>query len=100
MRPRSISPCPPLLRRGRPWRIPDQPAAHVVVVELLAPEQPGEGLSLNEPLVVGGLRCGEGIVKLVGIRDPACEHPVEVSAKRALSVDLGRQTEAKHRLAA
>ena len=43
-----------------------EPALHVIVIALLAPEQPGEGLALNQARVFGESGAGALRVKFVG----------------------------------
>ena len=51
--PLAVAAAPALVRRRRAGRVAVEPALHVVVVELLAPEHPGERLAQHERLVVG-----------------------------------------------
>ena len=51
--PVRVAAVPALRRRRRPGRVAVQPALDVVVVELLGPDQPGERLPLDQPLVLG-----------------------------------------------
>ena len=55
-RQRALRPCEPGVRRPRLGRIAVQPARDVVVVELLAPQHPGEGLPHHQRLVGRGGR--------------------------------------------
>ena len=52
MRPLVVAAVPPLGRRRRLLGIAVEPSLHVVVVELLAPEHPGDGLPQHQPLIV------------------------------------------------
>ena len=49
--PGAVATGQPLRRRGRAGRVAGQPAGHVVVVELLAPDHPGHGLAQDGGLV-------------------------------------------------
>ena len=55
------------VRRRRRVGLALEPAQHVVVEELLAPEHPGERLAHHERLVVGGAGRREVVVELVGL---------------------------------
>jgi hypothetical protein len=63
------------------------------VIELLAPQQSGERLSLYESLVVRRLGCGERGIELVGVAHPEREHAIEFHAECANTVYVGRQTQ-------
>ena len=62
-----LRPVPALRGRRRAGRIAFQPLVDVVVVELLAPEQPGERLPLDAPRVVGHAVRAERAVERVGL---------------------------------
>ena len=64
--------------RRRLARVAVEPARDRVVVELLAPQHPGEGLAQHERLVVRGLGGRQLGVELVGLREPRRRHLVEV----------------------
>ena len=68
-----------------------QPTRYVVVVELLAPEHPGEGLAHHHRLV--GRRClrGQLAIELVGLFPAVGYDLVEGTAQRGRS--LGSTTE-------
>ena len=65
----ALRPAQPAGRR-RIGRISVEPLVHVVVIELLAPDQPGEGLSLDEALVGAQVLAAEVGVEVVGLGDP------------------------------
>ena len=71
-----------------------QPSLHVVVVELLAPEQPGERLPLHQPLVVRHLGRGERPVEVVRLGQAPREDRVERGTDRAGAALGGGQAEA------
>ena len=52
---------------GQSGLSPSSQTLHVEEVDLLGPEQPGERLALDQPLVVGGLRRVDRLVELVGL---------------------------------
>src|SRR5262245_34669446 len=56
-----------------------EPLLEIEVVVLLAPEHPGEGLAMDKPRVVAERARRDTSVELVGIRDTAGEHPVEIA---------------------
>ncbi len=77
-----IARTPPAL----PWRcrlvgIALEPAAYRVVVELFTPQQPGERLALDEPLVLAQVRCRDGVIELVGLTFAVGEHRVGVAGR-------------------
>ena len=78
----ALRPC----RRSRWWRrlgrVAVQPALHVVAVELLAPDHPGEGLAGHEPRVVVHVGRDHLAVELVRLRAALREHLVELGAER------------------
>ncbi len=73
-----------------------QPAVHVVLVVLLAPQQAGERLAHDERLVGREHRRDDGRVELVGLRAARGEHRVEVD----LAARLARQPHADLRAGA
>ena len=75
--------------RWRPaGRVAVEPLRDVVVVQLLAPDEPGEGLPLDERLVVVEGPVGERGVERVGLADPGRRRspppPARVASVRAL----------------
>jgi hypothetical protein len=79
--PLAVASGPAADRRRRPGGIAVEPAANVVVEELLAPQQPREGLPHDSPRVVGQMGGDDGGVELVGLALAAREHPVELAAQ-------------------
>ena len=71
----------PLARRRRTGGIAPQPPAHIVVIELLAPQQPREGLAHDIPTIRGKIRGDEGSVKLVRFLLSLRKDPVEAGIK-------------------
>jgi hypothetical protein len=64
-------------RRLRSDRVAVEPGGDVVVVELLGPHHPAEGLAHHHGLVVGGIGRGEVGVELVGFLLAGREHAGE-----------------------
>ena len=83
----------PLFGRRRLARVTVQPAADVVVVQLLAPEHPGEGLAHDHRLVGAGTSRGQLGVELVGLGLAQCEHLVEASAQRVRLISRSRRAQ-------
>ena len=75
--PAGVAAGEPALRRSWLGRIAVQPARHVVVVELLAPQHPGEGLPHHQRLVGRGGRGRQFGVELVGLGPAAGDDRVE-----------------------
>src|SRR5215469_13906202 len=69
--------CMPL-RRRRLTRIPFEPCVHVIVIELLAPDHPGESLPLHEARVFVRLVLLKAGVKLIGFTDTGASKIVEI----------------------
>jgi hypothetical protein len=69
--------------RRRLGRVAVQPARNVVVVELLAPEQPAERLAHHHGLIGGRAWRRQLGVELVRLASAQRDHPVEVGAERA-----------------
>ena len=59
-----------------------QPPVHVVLVVLLAPQQPGQRLAHHHRLVAGQRSRDHRRVELVGLVAPRFEHAIEVRAER------------------
>src|SRR3954466_4243651 len=68
---------------GRRWlaRISAEPAANVVRVDLLAPDEPGAGLAQDPHLVRRGARRRERAVELVRVGLPGAHDRVEGVAR-------------------
>jgi hypothetical protein len=69
------------LSRGRRFRLAGitvEPSRYVVVVELLAPQHPGEGLPHHHCFVRRGDRGSEAGIELVGLGPAGGEHLVEI----------------------
>ena len=69
-------------RRGRARRVACQPLLHLIVVKLLAPQQPGQGLPHHQPGVVREPGGNDGGVKLVRLVPALPEELDESPAKR------------------
>ena len=69
--PAGVAALEPRGRRARLGRVAVEPALDVVVVELLAPQHSGEGLTHHVRLVVGHAGRRQLGVELVGLRAPA-----------------------------
>ncbi len=80
--PPAVAPVGPAGRRRRLGRIAVQPAGDVVVVELLAPQHPGERLPHHHRLVGRRPRRGQLGVELVRLGPPLRHYPVELTAQR------------------
>src|SRR5215467_13746154 len=65
-------------RRRRLPRIPFKPETDVIVVELLAPDHPGESLPLHEPRVVVALVFLKERIILIGLAHAGLGHIVKV----------------------
>ena len=78
--PPGVAAVPPLRRRRRLARVAVEPAGHVVVVELLAPEHAGERLAHHRGFVGRCRGRGEFGVELVGLGAPLRHYPGEVRA--------------------
>ena len=85
--PPGVAAVEPGVRRPRLGRVAVQPARHVVVVELLAPQHPGEGLAHHQRLVGRRGRGRQLGVELVGLRPAPGEHLVEGRAQRRGRLD-------------
>ncbi len=75
--PIRIAPVPAFGRRRRLQRVPAQPVAHDVEVELFVPEHPGQRATLNRAFFVAGWKGIEGRIKVVGLRAAFGERRVE-----------------------
>ena len=71
---------------SRQSRVAVEPAGHVVVVELLAPQHAGECLTHHHRFVGGGARRGELGVELVGLGAPGRRDLFEIGSQRGLGV--------------
>ncbi len=100
VRPRVIAPGPALRRRRRKAGVAEQPLVHVVMVKLLTPEQPREGLALHEAFVVRDFGGRQGLVELVRFGATLGEQVVERRTERRRAADERRQPQANHLLAA
>ena len=80
--PPGVAPVQPLVRRRRLGRVAVQPAGHVVVEQLLAPQQPAERLPHHHPLISGRVLRRQLGVELVGLGLPLRHHLVEPGAER------------------
>ena len=60
-------------RRRWPGRITPQPCIYIIVVELLAPEQPGQRLSLYRALILC-FGCAHRTIKIVGFSNARGEY--------------------------
>jgi hypothetical protein len=81
--PPGVAPAAPARRGGWLGGVTIQPAADVVVVKLLAPQQPGEGLAHHHRLVGASRFGGEFGVELVGLGPALLDDLVEVAAERS-----------------
>ena len=82
----------PLSGRFGPGRVALQPPIGVVMVELLAPEEPGKRLPLDAPRVFGEIGRREFVVEFVGLLNPLLERRVEGLAREALVAVFVRQS--------
>ena len=80
-----VAPVPPRRWRRRLGGVPFKPTGHVVVIKLLAPQHPGEGLAHHQGLVSRGASRGQLAIELVGF-GPAGGHNLVEIAARALPV--------------
>ncbi len=81
-----------LLRRIRhPW-ITHEPAFQIVVVELFAPQQPSEGLSLNELRVLGQMCRSQVFIELIGFLNPLFKESIDVLLIKSSWIRFIRQT--------
>ena len=80
--PLGVAPAAPARRRRRLGRVTVEPAGHVVVVQLLAPQHPGEGLPHHHRLVRAGRLRGQLGVELVGLGPALVDDAVEAAAER------------------
>jgi hypothetical protein len=71
---------------------------HVVMIELLAPQQSGECLALHEPLVIRGLGIGQGPIESVRFGHAPVEQRVEAGPERRRTMHVVRQTQTDHTL--
>ncbi len=62
----------PRCRRRAAGIVAVEPVLHVEDIALLGPEQPGQGLALDPPLVFVGLRRVDRVVEVVGLGPPRC----------------------------
>src|SRR5260221_9654184 len=76
-------------RRWLPW-IAGQPLIHIVVVELLGPQQPGECLPLEQSIVVTERSRLNGRVVVVGLTLPLRKNSVEHSERIRLLDNAGQ----------
>ena len=81
--PSGVAPGVPGGRRRRHSRVAVEPAGHVVVVELLAPQHAGECLTHHHRFVSGGAGRGELGVELVGLGPPGRHDLFEIGSQRA-----------------
>ena len=65
--PVAVATGPARVRRARLARIAFEPPSHVIAVELLAPQQPGERLTLHQPLIDAQIRRGDILIERVGL---------------------------------
>ena len=79
--PAAVASALPLARRFRSCRIAAQPAPDVVVVELLAPEQAGESLALDQSLVRRKRLGSDRLVELVSLAAALQKQLIESSAE-------------------
>ena len=77
-----VAALPARFGRRRLGRVALEPAVDEVVVVLLAPQQPGEGLALHVAQVVGHVEGRDAAVEGVGLGDALREQRVEVRAQR------------------
>ena len=87
--PAGVAAAPSLRWWRRLGRVAVQPALHVVPVELLAPDHPGEGLTGDEPRVVVDVGRDHLGVELVGLTAPRREHLVELGAEAPATTTAG-----------
>ena len=80
--PSGVAPVEPGGRRRRHSRVAVEPAGHVVVVELLAPQHAGECLTHHHRLVGRGAGRGELGVELVGLGPPGRRDLFEIGSQR------------------
>ena len=78
-------------RWWRLGRVAVQPALHVVAVELLAPDHPGEGLPRHQPRVVVDRGRDHLVVELVGLRCAAARAPCRRPRRTPGADDGGRR---------
>ncbi len=83
----------PLSRRRRAGGIAVQPFSHIVVVELLAPEQPREGLALHQLRIVRDARVGHRRVERVCLSLTRVEHLGGAGERRAVAAGREAQTD-------
>ena len=74
-------------------RVSLQPLVYIEEVDLLGPEQPGERLSLDQPLIVAGQRWVDRRVELVGLGQTLTEYRIDVTQRRVQ--DLGTEAHAE-----
>ena len=94
MRPVGVAAVQALRRRRRLRRIAEQPAPHVVVVELLRPQHPGERLPLHHARVGIGDALLQRRVELIGLPPPASRERRSKSAKRGRGRSGGAEPQA------
>ncbi len=82
----ALRPVSALGGRRRLGGIPVEPAAHVVVVELLRPEHPCQCLAEEQRLVVAAAVRGQLRVELVGFALAVGEHLREIAADAGVVV--------------
>ena len=92
---RSLRPVAARGRRARLGRVAVEPALDVVVVELLAPQHPGERLPHHVRLVVRARRRRQLGVELVRLAAPLRGHVGEVRPRRPPSTPPGRSRSAQ-----
>src|SRR5215510_14935120 len=82
MAPVAIAPVLAFGRRGRTRWIAFQPLPHLIMVKLLAPQQPGQGLPHHQPGVVRERSGNDGSVKFIRLVHALPEEFDEGAAKR------------------
>ena len=91
--PVPVAPGLALRRRGRRGRIAVQPERHVEVVELLGPQQSGNGLAMHPARVRIGDPGGQGGVILVRLVPPLLQDGIEAAGRVRLLIGPQPDTE-------